>query len=156
MENAKAASTGGEDLGLNDQVAKADTSRPNEPDEEARLSTDVAGAAKAADTTGMKIVATSHSELQGNLQKLIDEINEKRKRDTEMVNDFRKTVDMHVNKASSMLEEAIVDTYETHNKAIQEKLQELFKIMERIAKLESELLDFKRALGLLYTDVQAV
>ncbi|CAH3022726.1 unnamed protein product, partial [Porites evermanni] len=70
--------------------------------------------------------------------------------------DFRKVLEEQINTSCNVLEESIVKTYEKHSKIIQDKLQELFAVLERISKLESELMDFKQALGVLYNDMQVV
>jgi hypothetical protein len=41
---------------------------------------------------------------------------------------------MQVMKSCSVLEEAIVHSYEEHSQAIEEKLQENFAVLERISK----------------------
>ena len=44
--------------------------------------------------------------------------------------------------------------YDQNGKIMQAKLQELFATLDRVAKLEVELQQFKNALGALYSDIQ--
>ena len=53
-----------------------------------------------------------------------------------------------------ILEQSMYQMYERNGKIMQSKLQELFATLDRIAKLEAELQQFKGALGALYTDIQ--
>lgn len=48
--------------------------------------------------------------------------------------DFRKVLQEQINTSCNVLEESIVQTYEKHSKIIQDKLQELFAVLERISK----------------------
>ena len=145
---------------LENEVTKADRAKQNEPEEEARHpeAEETGGGAMEMkkNVTSKRTDTTSQEDLQRRLQQLIEEINAKRKRDTDILNDFRKVVEMQVNNSSSVLEAAIVQTYEKRSKTIQDKLNELFAVLERIGTLESELLDFKQVLALLYNDVQTV
>lgn len=47
--------------------------------------------------------------------------------------DFKKALEEQINTSCSVLEESIVQTYEKHSKTIQDKLQELFAVLERIS-----------------------
>jgi len=47
--------------------------------------------------------------------------------------DFRKVLEEQINTSCNVLEESIVQTYEKHSKIIQDKLQELFAVLERIS-----------------------
>ena len=49
--------------------------------------------------------------------------------------DFKKALEEQINTSCSVLEESIVQTYEKHSKTIQDKLQELFAVLERISML---------------------
>lgn len=49
--------------------------------------------------------------------------------------DFKKALEEEINTTCNILEESIVQTYEKHSKTIQDKLQELFAVLERISKL---------------------
>lgn len=52
-----------------------------------------------------------------------------------------------------MVEQNVFQLYEENGKLLQGKLQELFATLDRIAKLEQELEQFKVALGALYQDI---
>ncbi|XP_071495221.1 synaptonemal complex central element protein 2-like [Diadema antillarum] len=96
----------------------------------------------------------SREEINQRAQQVIDQINEKRKRDTTLLNDFRKVLQNQVTKSCDTLEERMYQVYEANGKTIQSKLQELFSTLDRVASIEEELDHFKEALGLLYTDIQ--
>lgn len=49
------------------------------------------------------------------------------------LSDFKKSLEEQINTSCSVLEENIVQTYEKHSKTIQDKLQELFAVLERIS-----------------------
>ena len=49
------------------------------------------------------------------------------------LSDFKKSLEEQINTSCSVLEESIVQTYEKHSKTIQDKLQELFAVLERIS-----------------------
>lgn len=49
--------------------------------------------------------------------------------------DFKKALEEQINASCDVLEENIVQTYERHSKTIQDKLQELFAVLERISKI---------------------
>ncbi|XP_069127508.1 synaptonemal complex central element protein 2-like [Argopecten irradians] len=87
---------------------------------------------------------------------LIDDLNNKRKQDTELLENFKKALQLQVQRTSTMVEERMFQVYEEQGKVVQEKLQELFAGIERIAKTEAELAEFREALRLLYTDINAV
>lgn len=55
-----------------------------------------------------------------------------------------------------MIEQRMFQVYEKQGKLVQDKLQELFACLERIAKSEAELAEFREALRLLYTDINSV
>ncbi|CAH1773196.1 unnamed protein product [Owenia fusiformis] len=97
----------------------------------------------------------SHEMLSQQAQKLIDDINEKRKQDTVLMEDYRKSLELNVQKQCAAVEEHMFGLYETTGKTIQTKLQELYSTFDRIAKLEDELNQFKSALGMLYQDVNS-
>ena len=48
------------------------------------------------------------------------------------------------------VEQRIYGLYETEGAVIQEKMTELYAILERISKLEAELENFKTSLGMFY------
>ncbi|XP_035699869.1 synaptonemal complex central element protein 2-like [Branchiostoma floridae] len=93
--------------------------------------------------------------LNQSAQKLVDDINSKRKRDAALLSDFKKALEIQVGNSCSLLESSMYQTYERTGARMQEKLQELFAVLDRVSKLEAELKQFRQALGMLYTDVQA-
>ncbi|KAJ7334438.1 synaptonemal complex assembly [Desmophyllum pertusum] len=139
-----------------DVVSRGDTLKPGEPNERAKEPDKGNGGLSASRQEVITNENASHDDIQRSCQQLIDDINAKRKRDTDLLNDFKKALEEQINTSCSVLEESIVQTYEKHSKTIQDKLQELFAVLERISKLESELMDFRRALGVLYNDMQVV
>ncbi|XP_077981921.1 synaptonemal complex central element protein 2-like [Glandiceps talaboti] len=115
------------------------------------------GHVHGSNTTGtsqaMAYPVTSREMLQTAAQTLIEDINAKRKRDTTLLTDFKKNIEMQVSNSCGVLEQTLYQTYQHNGTVIQEKLQELFAILDRIATLEAELDEFKHALGLLYKDI---
>nr|XP_054764737.1 synaptonemal complex central element protein 2-like [Lytechinus pictus] len=97
----------------------------------------------------------SREELSEQAQELIDKINEKRKRDTNILEDFRKALQEKVAVTCSAVEERMYRVYEKSGKDMQPKLQEFFATLDRVAAIEEELNHFKEALGVLYTDIQS-
>ncbi|XP_071800233.1 synaptonemal complex central element protein 2-like [Asterias amurensis] len=91
--------------------------------------------------------------LNEQTQQLIDDINAKRKRDTTMLADFKKALDLQASNSFASLEQAMYQVYQQNSKGIQDKLQELFSTLDRISKLEMELEHFKHSLGSLYSDI---
>ncbi|XP_072045190.1 uncharacterized protein [Amphiura filiformis] len=96
---------------------------------------------------------TSREKINEKAQQLIDEINNKRKEDTVLLADFKKSMEMQVARSYGLLEQSMYQVYDHNGKIMQAKLQELFATLDRIAKLEAELKQFKNALGALYTDI---
>ncbi|XP_022087220.1 uncharacterized protein LOC110977418 [Acanthaster planci] len=92
--------------------------------------------------------------LNQRTQQLIDDINAKRKRDTSLLADFKKAIEVQASNSYDNLEQAMFQMYEGNGKVIQEKLQELFATLDRISKLEMELEQFKTSLGALYSEIQ--
>ncbi|XP_038056166.1 uncharacterized protein LOC119728159 isoform X1 [Patiria miniata] len=92
--------------------------------------------------------------LNQRTQQLIDDINAKRKRDTTLLADFKKAMELQASSSYEGLEQAMFQMYEGNGKAIQEKLQELFATLDRISTLEMELEQFKTSLGALYSEIQ--
>ena len=92
--------------------------------------------------------------LNCSAQEIIDDLNSKRKRDAALLEDFKKTLDMHCTAAYNSMEAAVYNMYDRNNATIQDKLHELFEVLERTAKQEAELEEFKSALAALYSDIQ--
>lgn len=90
---------------------------------------------------------------------------------------MRKALEVQAENTGNIIEETLVGIYEENSKTIQDKLQEIFAVLDRICKskitrnfffiqtdfviifyisanLERELNEFKQALGLFYQDVQ--
>ncbi|XP_078656590.1 synaptonemal complex central element protein 2-like [Branchiostoma floridae x Branchiostoma belcheri] len=106
-----------------------------------------------APTNSVSAVPTREM-LNHSAQKLVDDVNSKRKRDAALMADFKKALEIQVANSCSVLESSMYKTYETTGELMQEKLQELFAVLDRVARLEAELKQFHQALGMLYTDIQ--
>ncbi|XP_053148086.1 synaptonemal complex central element protein 2 [Hemicordylus capensis] len=91
--------------------------------------------------------------LQERTQQLIDKINENRKKDHALMNNFRESLLMKVSSLAEKLEERMFPVYDHHNKLIQDKLQELSDIMERIRLIEAELRQVCHTVEMLYKDL---
>lgn len=86
-------------------------------------------------------------------QQLIDEINDKRKHE-ELICQYRKDLEKHVKKRCSLTQQQMLAMFEEHSKLMEQKLNKLAYCLERAAKAESELLELKRSLAMLYQDMQ--
>ena len=49
--------------------------------------------------------------------------------------DFKKTLDMHCTAAYNSMEAAVYNMYDRNNATIQDKLHELFEVLERTGKI---------------------
>jgi len=96
---------------------------------------------------------SSREQLDKDSQQLIDDLNNKRKQDSQLMVDYRKALEEQVQKNCSRVEQTLYSVYEKQNNQVQEKLQELFATLDRIAQLETELTKFKQALSMLYQDM---
>ncbi|XP_069460272.1 synaptonemal complex central element protein 2 isoform X2 [Ambystoma mexicanum] len=85
------------------------------------------------------VLDSSIEGLQNRAQHLIDKINENRKKDQTLLNNFRESLTMKVSDLMQKLEEKMYEIYDHNNKLLQDKLQELPEILERITQLETEL-----------------
>lgn len=59
-----------------------------------------------------------------------------------------------VEKRCSLTQQQMLAMFEEHSKLMEEKLNKLAYCLERAAKAESELLELKRSLAMLYQDMQ--
>ncbi|KAL5484526.1 hypothetical protein EMCRGX_G021043 [Ephydatia muelleri] len=92
--------------------------------------------------------------LQCNLEQLVSDINTKRKRDTTLLEDFKKDLELLCSAAYSSMQAALYSLYEQNSKVINDKLEELMSVMETIATQEEELEQFKREMGAFLSDLQ--
>ncbi|XP_071847403.1 synaptonemal complex central element protein 2-like [Apostichopus japonicus] len=97
--------------------------------------------------------SSSREMLNEQAQMLIDEVNAKRKRDTALLGEYKKALEIQASNAYSMVEQNVFVLYERNGKQLQDKLQELFATLDRIAKLELELDQFRVSLGALYKEI---
>ncbi|XP_022247834.1 uncharacterized protein LOC111087020 [Limulus polyphemus] len=110
----------------------------------------------------VKSSTSSHEISQGNVrehisrevEETVEKINLKRKQDTSLLADFKKSLEIQINRTYSMVEESMYSLYEKTGNEIECKLQELSAILERISKLETELQEFRSAFDVLYQDLQ--
>ncbi|CAI5796251.1 Hypothetical predicted protein [Podarcis lilfordi] len=96
---------------------------------------------------------SSIENLQERAQQIIDKMNEKRKEDQVLMNNFREGLLMKVSSLAEKLEESMFPVYDHHNKLIQDKIQELYQIMERIKQIEAELRKVCHTVEMLYKDL---
>ncbi|KAL3868964.1 hypothetical protein ACJMK2_041709 [Sinanodonta woodiana] len=92
-------------------------------------------------------------EIGHNAQQLIDDLNSKRKQDTQLLADFKQALEIHVQKTYVVVEQHLYQNYEKQRGVLEIKLQKLFACLDRISKLESELQDFKQSLQVLYQEM---
>ncbi|XP_046584974.1 synaptonemal complex central element protein 2-like isoform X2 [Haliotis rubra] len=93
--------------------------------------------------------------LHSSAQKVVDDLNSKRKQDTQLLSNFKKALNEQMESACNRLEQHMFLGYEKSGGLIQEKLQKLYLCLDRIEKIESELHEFKEALKILYQDMHS-
>ncbi|XP_065067821.1 synaptonemal complex central element protein 2-like [Rhopilema esculentum] len=79
------------------------------------------------------IVSTSSDQLFDQAQSLIAEINDKRKNDSMLLTEFKKTMELLLEKCNSALERSLFQSYSTTGNIMQEKLQDLYTTLDRIS-----------------------
>ncbi|KAM6188626.1 synaptonemal complex central element protein 2 [Sarcoramphus papa] len=77
--------------------------------------------------------------LQQRAQQLINRVNDSREEDHTMMSSFKESLRLKVSGLAEQLEEQLFHLYGLHNKLIQERLQELEEVMERVEQAEAEL-----------------
>ncbi|XP_067170694.1 synaptonemal complex central element protein 2 [Apteryx mantelli] len=96
---------------------------------------------------------TDIGNLQQRTQQLIDKVNDNRREDHAVMSAFRESLLLQVSGLAEKLEERMFHTYDLHNRLIQEKLQELSEVMERIGHMETELRQVCRTVEAAYKDL---
>uniref|UniRef100_A0A8C3T5Z5 Synaptonemal complex central element protein 2 n=1 Tax=Chelydra serpentina TaxID=8475 RepID=A0A8C3T5Z5_CHESE len=91
--------------------------------------------------------------LQKRTQQLIEKINENRKKDHTVMSNFRESLLLKVSSLAEKLEEMMFLIYDRHNKQMQDKLQELSEIMERISQIQTELRQVCHTVEAAYKDL---
>ncbi|XP_030401701.1 synaptonemal complex central element protein 2 [Gopherus evgoodei] len=91
--------------------------------------------------------------LQRRTQQLIEKINENRKKDHTVMSNFRESLMLKVSSLAEKLEESMFLIYDRHNKQMQDKLQELSEIMERISQIQTELRQVCHTVEAAYKDL---
>uniref|UniRef100_A0A8C3JQW1 Synaptonemal complex central element protein 2 n=1 Tax=Calidris pygmaea TaxID=425635 RepID=A0A8C3JQW1_9CHAR len=91
--------------------------------------------------------------LQQRAQQLIDKVNDSRKEDHTVMSGFRESLLLKVSGLAEQLEERLFHLYGLHNELIQERLQELAEVMERVGQAEDELRQVCRTVEAAYRDL---
>ncbi|KAM8972834.1 synaptonemal complex central element protein 2 [Pelodytes ibericus] len=91
--------------------------------------------------------------LQSRAQSLIDKINEGRSKDQALMKNFNESLTMKVSELSQHLEDRMYHLYDHHNKLLQDRLQELPEIIDRIGKLQAELKQVCQTVVTVYKDL---
>ncbi|XP_017520030.3 synaptonemal complex central element protein 2 isoform X2 [Manis javanica] len=91
--------------------------------------------------------------LKKRAQELIENINEGRQKDYAFMTNFRDSLKIKVSDLTEKLEERMHQTYNDHNKIIQEKLQEFTQKMANISHLETELKQVCHTVESVYKDL---
>lgn len=86
-------------------------------------------------------------------KQLVNEINKSRIKDHKLMSNFKDTLVMKVSEFSTKIEEGLFEIYSSENKLIEDTLQELLTILERIRCLESELKQTCNAMASVYKDM---
>lgn len=94
-------------------------------------------------------------EIQDAANNIIEATNTKRKRDSDMLRDFKKTAEYQLSATLLEMQHHIHKVYERQGKLMEDKMQELMARLEKIGKLEQELGEFRKALQLLYHDINS-
>uniref|UniRef100_A0A6I8PPP9 Synaptonemal complex central element protein 2 n=1 Tax=Xenopus tropicalis TaxID=8364 RepID=A0A6I8PPP9_XENTR len=92
-------------------------------------------------------------DLKNRAQILIDKINEGRNKDQALMKNFNESLAKKVAELSKILEARMYCMYDEHNKLLQERLQELPEIMDRIGELQSELKQVCQTVVTVYQDI---
>lgn len=96
----------------------------------------------------------SHSAyIRDKAEQLVADLNAKRQRDQELLDYFRATYQEHAEETFSRIQESIVELYTQSGSEINDKIQELTDVLERVAQHENDLAEFKQMLESLYQDV---
>ncbi|XP_062367723.1 synaptonemal complex central element protein 2 [Cinclus cinclus] len=77
--------------------------------------------------------------LQQQAQDVCSRINDSRREDHTVLSDFKESLLLKVSELAEQLEERLFHSYGFHNKLIQERLQELSEVMERVEEVQAEL-----------------
>ncbi|XP_051897900.1 synaptonemal complex central element protein 2-like [Pristis pectinata] len=86
-------------------------------------------------------------------KQLVNEINKSRIKDHKLMSNFKDTLIMKVSEFSKKIEEGLFEIYSSENKLIEDTLQELLNILDRIRCLESELKQTCNAMATVYKDM---
>ncbi|KAM4643794.1 synaptonemal complex central element protein 2 [Amazona ochrocephala] len=116
----------------------------------------VPGAEAALDAPSSRYFASldaSVGDLQHRAQHLIDKVNSSRKEDHNVMSTFRESLLLKVSGLAEQLEERLFHLYGIHNELIQERLQELAEVMERVGEAEAELRQVCRTVEAAYRDL---
>ncbi|XP_078090917.1 synaptonemal complex central element protein 2 [Mustelus asterias] len=86
-------------------------------------------------------------------KQLVNEINKSRIKDHKLMSNFKDTLILKVSEFSKKIEEGLFEIYSNENKLIEETLQELLNILDKIRCLESELKQTCSAMATVYKDM---
>ncbi|XP_065585244.1 synaptonemal complex central element protein 2 [Cyrtonyx montezumae] len=92
-------------------------------------------------------------ELRQRAHGAIDRLNESRKEDHAAMSGFRDSLQLKVSNLAEQLEERLFQLYAVHNELIQERLQELAEVMERVRRAEDELQQVCRTVEAAYREL---
>ncbi|KAM9259185.1 synaptonemal complex central element protein 2 [Morus bassanus] len=99
------------------------------------------------------LLDASVGSLQQRAQQLIDRVNDSRKEDHTVMSGFRESLLLKVSGLAEQLEERLFHLYDLNNELIQERLQELAEVMERVGQAEAELRQVCRTVEAAYHDL---
>ncbi|XP_053575372.1 synaptonemal complex central element protein 2 [Bombina bombina] len=92
-------------------------------------------------------------DLQSRAQNLIDKVNEGRNKDQALIKNFNESLSVKVNELCQRLEDRMYLLYDHHNKLLQDMLQELPEIIDRIGQLQAELKQVSETVATVYKDL---
>ncbi|XP_053907815.1 synaptonemal complex central element protein 2 [Cuculus canorus] len=91
--------------------------------------------------------------LQQRAQQLINRVNDSRKDDHTVMSGFRESLLLKVSGLAEQLEERLFQRYDVHNALIQERLQQLAAVVERVEQAQAELQQVCRTVEAAYRDL---
>ncbi|XP_032939739.1 synaptonemal complex central element protein 2 isoform X2 [Catharus ustulatus] len=77
--------------------------------------------------------------LQQQARDICNRVTESRQEDQTVLNSFRESLLLKVLKLAEQLEERLFRSYDSYNKLIEERLQELSEVLERVEGVQAEL-----------------
>ncbi|XP_073327004.1 synaptonemal complex central element protein 2 [Pagrus major] len=98
-------------------------------------------------------ICSSIDDIRGRVQDLVEEINDSRTSDQKVMDSFEEKLMKKVPEMCQQMKEHMYTVYEENSNKMEVKLQELFEVLERCTKLNTELMEATQALAGLREDL---